>query len=1508
MAEKVVQRAAMPNVQAKCAACDEKEKLQTKPLADGISPFLQRKEMEETELQRKEEESEDEEAVQTKRIQRKEDSEEEEAVQTKRIQRKEGEEEEAVQTKLASEQSFFSLIAIEGQLQDSKGQGSRLAANVQREMEAGFGVDMSEVRIHTNQAAVDMNEVLHAQAFTHGWDVYFNRYKFNPASNDGKLLLAHELAHTLQQANGESLRPAETRMEPEIPVVPDENAALQTANEQAKADAAELAEKQAAENPDQPTAHAAKDKKSAAKPVLKENPSIPPCKPRKSAADKKAIETDKKAATTSAPAPAADHDTAPKPAPPVAKHESPKCPANDPEFVKVKKQIGKDAKKQRDHEAPAKKRDEMVDSAAMTTAEQSVQSGQEQQAENLEKAAAPKPFDRHQFKEKLKEKIESKMPKTEDEAKAFAGSGKLEQAKQEFKGTISEEKQKVSGPLEQTAAQTLPTGKNLKPDNVAVPEAKPADKPSSIPSGLAAPKPRTDEEISLEHKSVELDDQMASEGLTEKQLAESEEPKFEQALQSKKDAQREIAAAPDQYRQIEAQKLAQSKKKADSKTGKELGNMSAAKTGKTGEVFGGQKNKETETEKRQREIKEKIDGIYNQTEIDVNKILEDLSITVETTFSEKVEAANETFKSRVRSRLDDHYGWFTFDDKIAEWAGLSDGVAHIFKEEKERFIGTMDIALDGIATTVETELNRALTRIQTGRTELDNFKKTLSEDELKFAADIFTEAEDKFKELESSVNESQEELIETLSDAYVESVNKLQEEFDKINEELSASWIADAFSFIGEVATAIKKLGELLSSIASRIGQYISQILDSPKRFFNNLVDGITGGLDDFRENIDTYMEQGFWMWLTGASGATNIQIPKEMNPEGMFSLATQILGLTKDFILERIKEKLKIPVDAFLALVDKAESVGAKILEPVKILITQGIGALWIWVKNEVSTHLTEIFSKLKTEIFQAIIKKFLLWVASLFIPGLGFIKLIQAAYKALRWLVDNIDRIVEIVNTFLDAVGLAVAGNVSAIKQKVVKALTTGVAIAIDFLAKLVGLGNFADKLQRGIEMLRKPIRKVIDLILIKAKPVVRKIQKLIAKGVAKVKGGVKKVKEKGKALAFKIFNWWKAKKAFKDTVGESHQLYFKGSAKSAELTVASTNPKAVKKFLDGIKDDLPAEKMKSWKEADNLNTKIQGLQVKLEASNEKENTKLQANQTEFETLNGEMEKLATKLASLMKASDSVEPPPPILPPFSNNVRATSIEASYLTASASFPPGEDAKLNSGATLGGWQELQASDARTRDNFVKMHLLHHKLGGKASDSNLTPAKSTINSEFYQDLESRALTDSGLMSGRKKPSNKVIWYKVKLGYHSGKAYQKKFINSVIAEYGHHDPDKNWAKGAAVKKWSASPGVPDLDVKIFAINEDGKTVLSQMKYEGKAFSDDFINLIILEKKFPYEKAEKEKYESSKNLKKRLLYRIENEPGWASIKVKMKNATEKLVKAVDDPDVNIKLYGAD
>lgn len=89
--------------------------------------------------------------------------------------------------------------AFQLQLQNTKGGGQQLDNSTRAEMESKMGADFSGVKIHSDTQANQMSEGIHAQAFTHGNDIYFNSGKYNPESPQGKELLAHELVHTQQQ-------------------------------------------------------------------------------------------------------------------------------------------------------------------------------------------------------------------------------------------------------------------------------------------------------------------------------------------------------------------------------------------------------------------------------------------------------------------------------------------------------------------------------------------------------------------------------------------------------------------------------------------------------------------------------------------------------------------------------------------------------------------------------------------------------------------------------------------------------------------------------------------------------------------------------------------------------------------------------------------------------------------------------------------------------------------------------------------------------------------------------------------------------------------------------------------------------------------------------------------------------------------------------------------------------------------------------------------------------------
>ena len=88
---------------------------------------------------------------------------------------------------------------IEQRLSALRGHGSPLPDGLRSRMEHGMDADFQGVRVHADGESAQLNRSLQAQAFTHGRDIYMGEGKFSPGSGQGQHLLAHELAHVVQQ-------------------------------------------------------------------------------------------------------------------------------------------------------------------------------------------------------------------------------------------------------------------------------------------------------------------------------------------------------------------------------------------------------------------------------------------------------------------------------------------------------------------------------------------------------------------------------------------------------------------------------------------------------------------------------------------------------------------------------------------------------------------------------------------------------------------------------------------------------------------------------------------------------------------------------------------------------------------------------------------------------------------------------------------------------------------------------------------------------------------------------------------------------------------------------------------------------------------------------------------------------------------------------------------------------------------------------------------------------------
>jgi len=89
-------------------------------------------------------------------------------------------------------------------LQRSLSGGSALPPTLRQRMETGFGSSFADVRVHTGGAAAAASAKLQAEAFTSGRDIAFAPGQYRPGTPAGDRLIAHELAHVVQQRHGGS--------------------------------------------------------------------------------------------------------------------------------------------------------------------------------------------------------------------------------------------------------------------------------------------------------------------------------------------------------------------------------------------------------------------------------------------------------------------------------------------------------------------------------------------------------------------------------------------------------------------------------------------------------------------------------------------------------------------------------------------------------------------------------------------------------------------------------------------------------------------------------------------------------------------------------------------------------------------------------------------------------------------------------------------------------------------------------------------------------------------------------------------------------------------------------------------------------------------------------------------------------------------------------------------------------------------------------------------------------
>ncbi len=977
-----------------------------------------------------------------------------------KLQRQEIEEEddkeEILQAKPDNSKTPRVTFNLESHLNASRGIGQPLPKSTLAFMEARFGADFNRVRVHTDSSAVQMNRELRAQAFTRGNHIYFGAGK-SPGNDE---LTAHELTHVIQQ-NGGDIQPKlidkaakkinKVNHEPSFALQMKEvpgNEVNNTVNQVAPLETAdaniETSSKQEI-NTTSVTSEEKPEENQQATPPEAENQEI-----------------------TATPSKTPEQETAPT------------SPESDPDFQAVVAIAKGVANKQKKH-APASTKAKQAQDAAESPAREIESKAQANQIGEMEQAPTPG-FNAAAFKAKLMERIESVAPKNLEEADEFKNNNKLAAVKSEMQNTVEQEQTASQTQLAEKAQQT-PDTSSIKPKSVTpLPPNKAGAATKNIGAQKAVPKAKKQSQVEapLQENSQKIDQQMVEANLTEEQLAISNEPQFQTALEAKTQAQTNANLAPEEYRQFEQNQLNQAQGEATATAGEKLQGMHGDRTQLLSGVLQQQVEAKGKDEQARAKVAGDIQGIYQQTKTKVEQILNSLDSKVDKEFELGANQAKKAFEDYVNEKIkaykDERYSGVVgtgrwIKDKLL---GLPSEVNVFYQEGRQFYLQKIDVVIDKIVNIIGTGLTDAKSEITKGRQQIKEYVAQLPQNLKKVGQQAATDIQSQFNELEQNVDSKQDELINNLAQKYNENLQVIDSRIKELKA-VNQGLVDKAANTITGVINTIKKLKEMLTSVLSKAGDVIGNIIKDPIGFLGNLISGIKQGFENFVGNIGKHLQAGLIGWLTGTLGSMGIQMPDDIfSLPGIFSLVTQVLRLTWDSIRIKAAKQFGEPVVAGME-----QSV-----EIFQILREQGAMGLWEQLKEQFSDLKETVIGEIKNMVITQVITAGVKWILSLLNPVSAFIKAAMAIYDIIMFFVNRGRQVLDLVNAIVDAVMKIASGAVGGAAQLVENALAKAVPVVIGFLASLLGIGGLAKKVEKIIGRVRQRIDKAIDKLLLKVK----------------------------------------------------------------------------------------------------------------------------------------------------------------------------------------------------------------------------------------------------------------------------------------------------------------------------------------------------------------------------------------------------------------------------------------
>jgi hypothetical protein len=985
----------------------------------------------------------------------------------------------------------------------------------------------------------------------------------------------------------------------------------------------------------------------------------------------------------------------------------------DPRLTQALGKVRRNAARLKKHDPAKEKADDAQDAARPPEKEKYSRAqghkvaeikSEMESAEKKKPSAEEKPPQEKSFLEMLEDEIKRVMPKTVEDADDFMNEGATRDFKGAVTGNIETQKQKVTGPVKQTAGNApVENEADAKPVITPLPEALPKAATERVNAAEAMPAPVPDEKVSLQSSKDEAQRQFDENKITPTQLQKANDPRFTAVLKAKEDVDAHADAGPQHYRELEQKTLANAASRAVAAERRDIGAMLGTHGRKGGEVKTRQQQAMEEDKAARRKVVDDIEKKFTATKEAVEKKLATLEADVTRIFDEGIEQAIKHMKEETTRKKNawkrDRYYWHGVMTRPDLWVkdklmGIDkhEKVKAIYVEAADQFTKDMKALVRVIAAFVERRLKEAKDEVEKGRKAIHDY---VENDLPKGLKDVGRDAEkavsERFDELKQSIEDKKNDLAQSLAQRYKEAHDKAGEAIKEMQAE-DKGLVTAFLDKLKEIIEILSNFRRRVMSMLRKAANAIDLIISDPIGFLGNLLSAVKRGVFQFVDHIWEHLKTGFMEWLFGSLASMGVAIPKDLSVPSILQLVLDVLGISAEKIRGKV---VKIIGERNMMMLEAA-------WDAVNLLIKGGPATLWEKIKEYFSNLKEMVVDAIQDWLITTIIKSAATKIAMMFNPAGAIIQAIMMIYRAVMFFIENIDRILDFVEAIIDSVYNIATGAIGSAADWIEKALARTVPIIIGFLARLLGLSGLADKIRGFILKIQSRVEKAIDKV------------------IEKIVGGIKKLIGAGKAAVAGIIEWWKRKETFTAEDGETHSLFFDGTAENAELMIASRK-RSYADFIRGVTGppgdadfkQTKADALKEAKEIDKLKKRL----------DDPKKGKIQD------------EAIRTHISNLAKLTKKLAAEKPTDPPSVIEYGPLTAEGggNWMTATIlSRKNRKGSRPQDKPTI--WLKARR---RANDFYVQGHLLNEDLGGPGRAYNLTPISNhKANTDHHTYVESK----------------------------------------------------------------------------------------------------------------------------------------------------------------------------